>query len=123
MKTVVAKKADEQRNKVVFDIFPKEHGFKEVFPGVKMCENSILGESFKSQKMWKMLKGFKGAAYLTILTREFLLEDLLSKEGKRRIDDNPVNSKTYNVFVFRPVLTTSHTHLYLNTRASSIPIN
>ena len=77
------------------------------------CDNSILGESFKSHKMWKMLRGFKGAAYLTILTREFLLEDLLSKEGKRRIDDNPVNSKTYNVFVFRPVLTTSHTHLYL----------
>ena len=33
MKIAVAEKADEQRNNVVFDIFPKEHGFKEVFPG------------------------------------------------------------------------------------------
>merc|ERR1712228_484861 len=60
MKIAVAEKADEQRNNVVFDIFPKEHGFKEVFPG----------ESYKSHKKWKMLKGFKGAAYLTVLTRE-----------------------------------------------------
>ena len=33
MKIAVAEKADDQRNNVVFDIFPKEHGFKEVFPG------------------------------------------------------------------------------------------
>merc|ERR1712038_1989223 len=87
MKIAVAEKADEQRNNVVFDIFPKEHGFKEVFPG----------ESYKSHKKWKMLKGSKGAAYLTVLTREFLLEDVLTGEGGRRIDNNPVTSKTYNV--------------------------
>merc|ERR1712038_1569711 len=87
MKIAVAEKADEQRNNVVFDIFPKEHGFREVFPG----------ESYKSHKMGKKLKGSKGAAYLTVLTREFLLEDVLTEEGKYRIDNNPVNSKTYNV--------------------------
>jgi len=87
VKTIVAEKADEQRNNVVFHIFPKEHGFKKVFPG----------ESYKSHKMWKKLKGSKGVAYLTVLTREFLLEDVLTEEGKHRIDNNPVTSKTYNV--------------------------
>ena len=47
--------------------------------------------------MWELLKDFKGAAYLTVLSREFLLEDVLSEEGQPRIDNNPVNSKTYNV--------------------------
>merc|ERR1711934_32798 len=84
MRTVAA----EREADLVFDIFPKEHGFKEVFPG----------ESYKSHKMWKMLKGFKGAAYLTVLTKEFVLEDKPPKgtpKGKDRIDKNPVNSKTY----------------------------
>ena len=39
----------------------------------------------------------EGTAYLTVLTREFLLEDVLSEQGQPRIDNNPVNSKTYNV--------------------------
>ena len=47
--------------------------------------------------MWELLKDFKGAAYLTVLSREFLLEDVLSGQGQPRIDNNPVNSKTYNV--------------------------
>merc|ERR1712088_583659 len=98
MKIAVAEKADEQRNNVVFDIFPKEHGFKEVFPG----------ESYKSHKKWKMLKGFKGAAYLTVLTREFLLEDVLTGEGGRRIDNNPVDSKTYNVSFYNKKLGALH---------------
>ena len=47
--------------------------------------------------MWKKLKGSGGAAYLTVLTKEFLIEDVLTKKGKPRIDNNPVTSKTYNV--------------------------
>ena len=48
MKIAVAEKADEQRNNVVFDIFPKEHGFKEVFPGDQKTK-SILGSCVKIQ--------------------------------------------------------------------------
>ena len=47
--------------------------------------------------MWKKLKGSGGAAYLTVLTKEFLIEDVLTKKGKPRIDNNPVSSKPYNV--------------------------
>merc|ERR1711934_575882 len=94
MRTVAA----EGEADLVFDIFPKEHGFKEVFPG----------ESYKSHKKWKMLKGFKGAAYLTVLTREFLLEDVLTGEGGRRIDNNPVDSKTYNVSFYNKKLGALH---------------
>ena len=73
-----------------------------------LCENSISGESYKSHKKWKMLKGFKGAAYLTVLTREFLLEDVLTGEGGRRIDNNPVDSKTYNVSFYNKKLGALH---------------
>ena len=54
-----------------------------------------------------MLKGFKGAASLTVLTREFLLEDVLSGDG-RRIDNNPVDSKTYNVSFYNKKLGALH---------------
>ena len=48
MKIAVAEKADEQRNNVVFDIFPKEHGFKEIFPGDQKTK-TILRSCVKIQ--------------------------------------------------------------------------
>jgi len=76
-----------QRNRVVLDIRPKSAGFKEILPG----------KSYKSHKMWAKLEGSGGKGFLTVLTREFLWEDVRKEKGGRRIDENPVNANSYNV--------------------------
>jgi len=78
---------DMQRNRVVLDICPESSGFKEISPG----------DSYKSHKMWAKLEGSGGKGFLTVLTREFLWEDLRKEKGGRRIDENPVNANSYNV--------------------------
>ena len=48
--------------------------------------------------MWEKLEGSGGKGYLTVLTKEFLCEDVLKGgEGHKRIVDNEVNKKSYNV--------------------------
>jgi len=76
-----------QRNRVVLHIRPESAGFKEILPG----------ESYKSHKMWAKLEGSGGEGFLTVLTREFLWEDVLKEKGGRRIDEQPVNANSYNV--------------------------
>ena len=49
------------------------------------------GQSYKSHKMWSKLGSSGGKAFLTVLTREFLFEDLKTVQGHKRIDDNAVN--------------------------------
>ena len=47
--------------------------------------------------MWAKLEGSGGKGFLTVLTREFLYGDVLTKEGRERIDENAVNKNSYNV--------------------------
>ena len=53
------------------------------------------GQSYKSHKMWSKLGSSGGKAFLTVLTREFLFEDLKTVQGHKRIDDNAVNGNTF----------------------------
>jgi len=76
-----------QRNRVVLDICPSSVGFKEILPG----------HSYKSHKLWAKLEASGGKSFLTVLTREFLWEDLRTEEGQKRIDENEVNRNSYNV--------------------------
>ena len=47
--------------------------------------------------MWAKLEASGGKGFLTVLTREFLWEDLRTEEGQKRIDENAVNRNSYNV--------------------------
>ena len=48
--------------------------------------------------MWEKLQGSGGKGFLTVLTREFLWEDVLKGgEGHDRIVENEVNKNSYNV--------------------------
>eukprot|EP00092_Neocalanus_flemingeri_P029163 GFUD01031653.1.p1 GENE.GFUD01031653.1~~GFUD01031653.1.p1 ORF type:complete len:200 (-),score=49.54 GFUD01031653.1:2-601(-) len=78
----------EQRDRVVLDITPEDKGFKHV----------LSGQCFRSQKI-KQKISTGNLLYLTILTRQFLIQDSLSNnaEGHSRIDDFPVGRNSYNV--------------------------
>ena len=53
----------EQRDKVVIDIHPDERGFKQV----------LAGQCFRSEKLKQKISSQK-LLYLTILTRQFLIQ-------------------------------------------------
>ena len=55
----------EQRDKVVIDIHPDERGFKKV----------LAGQSFRSEKIKQKISS-QQIVYLTILTRQFLIQVL-----------------------------------------------
>ena len=65
---------------------------------------SISGQSYKSHKMWKKLKGSGGTAHLSVLTQQFLIEGVLTDKGQERLDNNPVTPKTYNVSFYNKKL-------------------
>ena len=82
-------------------VLSQKNGLLEVLPGDKnqkeiSCQSGILGE-YKSYMMWDLLKDFKGAAYLTVLTREFSMRMCCQKKcspGSRTIQRE---SQTYIV--------------------------
>jgi len=78
----------EQRDRVVMDINPEERGFKAVFPG----------QCYRSEKLQQKITSGK-LLFLTILTRQFLIQDSLSLDptAQSRIDDFPVGRNSYNV--------------------------
>jgi len=78
----------EQRDRVVIDINPDEKGFKPV----------LSGQCFRSEKIQQKISSGK-LLYLTIMTRQFLIQDSLSNNpiGHSRIDDFPVGRNSYNV--------------------------
>ena len=47
LKVAAAEKADEQKNNVVFEFCPKEHGFLEVLPGDKIPKNLMSKLTFR----------------------------------------------------------------------------
>ena len=49
--------------------------------------------------MWTKLEGSRGKGLLTVLTQEFLFEDVVKggEQGHKRIVDNEVNKNSYNV--------------------------
>ena len=56
------------------------------------------GGSYKSHKMWEKLQTSGGKGFLTVLTREFLWEDVRrGGDGHDRIVESDVNSNSYNV--------------------------
>ena len=56
------------------------------------------GGSYKSHKMWEKLQTSGGKGFLTVLTREFLWEDVRrGGNGHDRIVESDVNSNSYNV--------------------------
>jgi len=89
---VLGDEQDEQKNFVVLDIQPEERGFFEVLPGRQR----------KSHKLWTKAQTVREEQhlYLTVLTRQFLIQGLNSRDGKKRIDNNPVGANTYNVAIY-----------------------
>ena len=61
----------EQRDKVVIDIHPDERGFKQV----------LAGQCFRSEKLKQKMSSQK-LLYLTILTRQFLIQVIWKFETK-----------------------------------------
>jgi len=78
----------EQRDRVIIDINPEEMEFKPVLPA----------HGFRSQKLQQKISSGK-LLYLTILTRQFLIQDSLSRDPvcNARIDKFPVGRNSYNV--------------------------
>jgi len=84
---------DEQKNFVVLDIQPEKRGFIEIGPG----------RQYKSHKLWVKVQAAMEDQhlYLTVLTRQFLIQGIHgTREDRKRIDNNPVSGSTYNVPVY-----------------------
>jgi len=90
---VLGDEEDEQKNFVVLDIQPENRGFIEIAPG----------RQYKSHKLWMKVHTAmeEQHLYLTVLTRQFLIQGLVgNKKDRERIDNNPVSGNTYNVAIY-----------------------
>ena len=58
----------------------------------------ISGGQYSSRKLWSRVQDCQAdPMFLTLLTRQFLIEGVMEREGQQRIDNNSVNSRSYNV--------------------------